>query len=119
VPPVPDQWLSHSRGRLALVAPVSEPAPAPAPAAAPAPDAAGDDEPISMPFGDLTVSEGTMIRWIKEKGDVVEEGDLVAEIETDKAVVEIEAPVSGTLSAIEAKVGQVIPMGTRIGGITR
>jgi 2-oxoisovalerate dehydrogenase E1 component len=122
VPPVPDHWLSQSRGRPALVAPVSKPAPAPTPApaaAAPAPDAAGDDEPINMPFGDLTVSEGTLIRWVKEKGDVVEEGDLVAEIETDKAVVEIEAPVSGTLSAIEAKVGQVIPMGTRIGGITR
>ncbi len=77
------------------------------------------DEPINMPFGDLTVSEGTLIRWAKALGDRVTEGDLVAEIETDKTVVEIEAPVTGTLTSIEAEVGAVIPMGGRIGGITR
>ena len=50
-----------------------------------------------MPFGDLTVSEGTVIKWLKAVGDPVKAGELIAEIETDKAVVEIEAPVSGTL----------------------
>jgi 2-oxoisovalerate dehydrogenase E1 component len=72
-----------------------------------------------MPFGDLTVSEGTLIRWAKSKGDTVREGELVAEIETDKAVVEIEAPASGVLRSVEAEVGQVIPMGARIGGIAK
>ena len=51
-----------------------------------------------MPFGDLTVSEGTVVKWLKAVGDAVKEGELIAEIETDKAVVEIEAPVSGTLA---------------------
>lgn len=72
-----------------------------------------------MPFGDLTVSQGTLIRWIKARGDRVNAGELVAEIETDKAVVEIEAPSSGVLSSVEAEVGQVVAMGARIGGITR
>jgi 2-oxoisovalerate dehydrogenase E1 component len=83
----------------------------------PVPAAAADDEPILMPFGDLTVSEGTLIRWAKAKGDRVQRGELVAEIETDKAVVEIEAPASGILHSVDAEVGQVIAMGARIGGI--
>ena len=80
---------------------------------------AGDDEPITMPFGDLTVSEGKVVKWLKAVGDAVKEGEVVAEIETDKAVVEIEAPVAGTLGAIEQPVGAVVPMGGRIGGIKK
>lgn len=120
-PPVPRHWLAQSAGRPAMVAPVAAPVP-PKPAAMPVPApvaAPAGDEPILMPFGDLTVSEGTLIRWVKAKGDRVNAGDLVAEIETDKAVVEIEAPASGVLHSIEAEVGQVIAMGARIGGITR
>lgn len=120
-PPVPQHWLSQSSGRPAAIAPVAAPAP-PKLAAAPVPVAAspaGDDEPIMMPFGDLTVSEGTLIRWAKAKGDKVIEGELVAEIETDKAVVEIDAPASGVLHSVEVEVGQVVAMGARIGGIAR
>ncbi|WP_425285202.1 lipoyl domain-containing protein, partial [Devosia insulae] len=87
--------------------------------AAPALAAKSDDEPINMPFGDLTVSEGTLVKWLKAVGDAVKEGDVVAEIETDKAVVEIEAPASGTLSAIDQPVGAVVPMVGRIGGIRK
>ena len=72
-----------------------------------------------MPFGDLTVSEGTLVKWLKAVGDAVKEGDVVAEIETDKAVVEIEAPASGILSVIDQPVGAVVPMGGRIGGIRK
>ena len=50
---------------------------------------------ITMPFGDLTVSEGKVVGWLKAVGDAVAAGELVAEIETDKAVVEIEAPGRG------------------------
>jgi 2-oxoisovalerate dehydrogenase E1 component len=119
-PPVPRHWLSQSGGRPAVVAsPVATPAAKPAPVPAPVPAAATHDEPILMPFGDLTVSEGTLVRWAKAKGDRVLLGELVAEIETDKAVVEIEAPASGILHSVEAEVGQVIAMGARIGGIAR
>lgn len=117
-PPIPDHW--YTVGLKSATPAKSAPAPAKvAPAAPQAPAAAGDDEPVTMPFGDLTVSEGTVIKWRKAVGDAVKEGELVAEIETDKAVVEIEAPVSGTLAVIDQPVGAVVPMGGRIGGIKK
>ncbi|RVA34041.1 dehydrogenase [Mesorhizobium sp. M7D.F.Ca.US.004.03.1.1] len=119
-PPVPDHWYTVGLKSAvpANLAPVpAKPQPAtPAPTTAPA---ASDDEPITMPFGDLTVSEGTVVKWLKAVGDAVKEGELIAEIETDKAVVEIEAPISGTLAAIDQPVGAVVPMGGRIGGIKK
>lgn len=127
-PPVPDHWYAGG-SRSDAEADVS-PAPSAAPAAAkaPAPAAAAPvvdraevveapGEPITMPFGDLTVSEGKLIKWLKAVGDVVKAGEVVAEIETDKAVVEIEAPIAGRISAIEQPVGAVVPMGGRIGAI--
>ncbi|WP_245437751.1 MULTISPECIES: thiamine pyrophosphate-dependent enzyme [unclassified Mesorhizobium] len=116
-PPVPDHWYTVG---LKSAAPAN-PAPAPARSlpAASAAAAPSDDEPITMPFGDLTVSEGTVVKWLKTVGDQVKEGELIAEIETDKAVVEIEAPASGTLNAIDQPVGAVVPMGGRIGGIKK
>jgi 2-oxoisovalerate dehydrogenase E1 component len=75
-------------------------------------------QPIKMPFGDLTVSEGKLVGWLRAVGDRVEAGETIAEIETDKAVVEIEAPIGGILTRIDAEVGTVVPMGGRIGGIT-
>jgi 2-oxoisovalerate dehydrogenase E1 component len=89
---------------------------APAEMPKPAAQTVGDGEPITMPFGDLTVSEGTIVRWLKAAGDTVAANEVVAEIETDKAVVEIEAPVAGKL-AIEQAVGAVVPMGGRIGAV--
>ncbi|MBZ9674676.1 thiamine pyrophosphate-dependent enzyme [Mesorhizobium sp. ES1-1] len=119
-PPVPDHW--YTAGLKSAVPAIPAPAPAKTTPGAPAPQppaAATNDEPVTMPFGDLTVSEGTVIKWLKAVGDAVKEGDLIAEIETDKAVVEIEAPVTGTLSAIDQPVGAVVPMGGRIGGISK
>jgi 2-oxoisovalerate dehydrogenase E1 component len=119
-PPVPDHW--HNTGLSAFgVRPVAAPAkPAPVPPApttrAPAVDG---EEAITMPFGDLTVSEGKVVKWLKATGDAVRAGDVVAEIETDKAVVEIEAPIAGTLGNIEQDVGAVVPMGGRIGSVRK
>jgi 2-oxoisovalerate dehydrogenase E1 component len=124
-PPVPDHWYAgQDRGTGAApparAAVAAEPSVAPAaPPSKPVPSAApqGEGEPITMPFGDLTVSEGKLVKWLKAVGDVVKAGEVVAEIETDKAVVEIEAPVAGRLSAIEQPVGATVPMGGRIGAI--
>jgi len=122
LPPVPGHW--RNPGSVAAEAPVAmvaAPVPAaPAPAAPAAATAAAeaeavDGEPIVMPFGDLTVSEGKVVRWAKAVGDPVRAGELVAEVETDKAVVEIEAPVAGVLAAIAAPEGTVVKMGGRIG----
>ncbi len=71
-------------------------------------------EPLMMPFGDLTVSEGKLVRWVKKLGDSVRAGDLVVEIETDKAVVEVEAPCSGILVQLLEQEGAVVKMGQQI-----
>jgi 2-oxoisovalerate dehydrogenase E1 component len=115
-PPVPHRWTGGAGAAApARAAPAAGAASAArAAAAAPVP---GVGEPITMPFGDLTVSEGRIVRWLKQQGDPVSGGDLVAEIETDKAVVEIEAPCAGILGAIEAPAGTVVPMGGRIGTV--
>jgi 2-oxoisovalerate dehydrogenase E1 component len=118
IAPRPDHW--HAPG-LAPAAP--EPA-APASATAPTPaaalpDLAADEVPVTMPFGDLTISEGRIVAWMKSVGEAVAAGETIAEIETDKAVVEIEAPDSGTLARILEPVGATVPMGARIGAIAR
>ncbi len=62
-----------------------------------------------MPFGDLTVSEGRLVKWYRKLGEPVAAGEHVADIETDKAVVEIESPTSGVLAEILAEEGTVVP----------
>jgi len=69
---------------------------------------------VSMPRLSDTMSEGAISKWLKEPGDQVEVGDIIAEIETDKAVMELEAFDSGTLLKILVSEGQVVPIGTPI-----
>jgi 2-oxoisovalerate dehydrogenase E1 component len=71
--------------------------------------------PITMPFGDLTVDSGKLVRWTVAEGARVAQGDIVAEIETDKAVVEIEAPGAGTVVQVVRDPGATIKMGGAIG----
>jgi pyruvate dehydrogenase E2 component (dihydrolipoamide acetyltransferase) len=54
-------------------------------------------EIVSMPKLGFDMAEGTLVRWVKKEGDTVEKGDLLAEIETDKATMEIESPYSGVV----------------------
>jgi 2-oxoisovalerate dehydrogenase E1 component len=106
------RWRGVGPGMVAPVAPIggTRPAPPLPPAVRPA-----DGEPITMPFGDLTVSSGKIVRWLKDQGDRVQAGETLVEVETDKAVVEIEAPANGTLARIEELAGTVVQMGQRIG----
>src|SRR5689334_1298546 len=67
-----------------------------------------------MPALGMAQETGTLLRWFKSQGDSVTKGEPLMEVETDKAAVEIEAPASGTLSAITAQEGDVIPVGQRI-----
>jgi pyruvate dehydrogenase E2 component (dihydrolipoamide acetyltransferase) len=69
---------------------------------------------ILMPQMGYDMTEGTVVRWVKKVGDRVQRGDVVAEIETDKATVEIEAFESGTLLRILAETGETIPVGEPI-----
>ena len=61
---------------------------------------------ILMPALSPTMEEGTLSKWLKKEGDKVESGDIIAEIETDKATIEVEAVDEGTLAKI------LIPEGT-------
>lgn len=78
-----------------------------------------EGEPVRMPFGDLTVSEGRFVRWLRKEDEAVLAGDAVAEVETDKAVVEIEAPASGRLIALRVGTGARVAMGQRIAVVAR
>jgi pyruvate dehydrogenase E2 component (dihydrolipoamide acetyltransferase) len=66
---------------------------------------------IEMPKLSDTMTEGTLIKWHKQVGDEVEIGDVIAEVETDKATMEMEAFDEGTLTSIEVQEGEKAPIG--------
>lgn len=61
--------------------------------------------PILMPALSPTMTEGKVVKWLKRKGDPVRRGEVIAEVETDKAILEIEATEDGTLGEIIAQEG--------------
>src|SRR5260370_7861071 len=64
-----------------------------------------------------TMEEGTIVKWTKKEGDAVKQGDVLAEIETDKANMEMEAQGSGVLRKILLPAGGNAPVGSLIGQI--
>ncbi|OAQ52892.1 hypothetical protein HTG_08680 [Natrinema mahii] len=60
------------------------------------------------------VAEGELVSWLVEPGDEVTEDQPVAEVETDKALVEVPAPVDGTVRELHVEAGEVVPVGTVI-----
>ena len=69
---------------------------------------------LKMPQMGYDMEEGTVVRWLKEEGSQVSKNEPVAEIETDKAVVEFESEVDGTLLKILANEGSIVPVGQTI-----
>jgi pyruvate dehydrogenase E2 component (dihydrolipoamide acetyltransferase) len=69
---------------------------------------------VIMPKMGDAMEEGTLVKWLKSEGDEVSEGDPIAEIETDKVTLELEAEDSGTLAQLIADEGQDIPVGEAI-----
>ncbi len=69
---------------------------------------------ITMPQLSDTMTEGTLVKWRKKEGDKVKSGEVIAEIETDKATMEMEAYESGTLAYIAVKEGEKVAVGTAI-----
>ncbi|MCL9813623.1 dihydrolipoamide acetyltransferase family protein [Natranaeroarchaeum aerophilus] len=57
------------------------------------------------------VAEGEIVRWLVEPGDPVEEDQPIAEVETDKAMVDLPAPVDGTIRKLHAEEGEMVPVG--------
>ena len=69
---------------------------------------------VVMPALEIAQDTGTLVSWFKEEGDRVTKGERLLQIETDKAVVEIEATGDGILAGVVAKAGDVIPVGRTI-----
>jgi pyruvate dehydrogenase E2 component (dihydrolipoamide acetyltransferase) len=72
---------------------------------------------IVMPALEMAQETGKLLSWRKKEGDAIAKGEPLLEIETDKAVVEIESPADGILAGIKANAGDVIPVGQTIGWI--
>jgi pyruvate dehydrogenase E2 component (dihydrolipoamide acetyltransferase) len=70
---------------------------------------------ILMPLLSPSMTEGTLVKWIKKEGDAVKSGDVLAEVETDKATMDLEAFDSGILRKITVAEGTKVPVQTRIG----
>uniref|UniRef100_UPI002ACD8FA3 lipoyl domain-containing protein n=1 Tax=Chloroflexus sp. TaxID=1904827 RepID=UPI002ACD8FA3 len=69
---------------------------------------------VTMPRLSDTMSEGTVGRWLKKIGDSIAVGEIIAEIETDKATMELEAFEAGVLQQILVPEGQTVPIGQPI-----
>jgi pyruvate dehydrogenase E2 component (dihydrolipoamide acetyltransferase) len=72
---------------------------------------------VVMPALEMAQETGKLLAWRKQEGDRVSKGEPLLEIETDKAVVEVEAPADGILAGIKAAVGADIPVGQTIAWI--
>ena len=67
---------------------------------------------ILMPkFGEV-MEEGTLIEWKKKEGDAVEKGEVVLEIETDKANTDVESTATGIIQQILVQEGETVPINT-------
>ncbi|MGY6650411.1 2-oxo acid dehydrogenase subunit E2 [Wenyingzhuangia sp. IMCC45574] len=112
--------ISGLLGGEAPAAPAAEAAPTEAPveeAAPAAPAAAAIPEGVivvTMPRLSDTMTDGTIASWLKNVGDTVEEGDILAEIETDKATMEFESFNAGTLLHIGLEAGASAPVDSLI-----
>ena len=73
---------------------------------------------VVMPQMGYDMREGTVVRWYKQEGETVDRGEVIADIETDKATVEFEAYTGGVLGRIVAQEGVAVPVGDLIAIIT-
>jgi pyruvate dehydrogenase E2 component (dihydrolipoamide acetyltransferase) len=71
-------------------------------------------ENISMPKLGFDMREGVLVRWVKNEGETIAKGDVLAEIETDKATVEVESSATGVVRKLLASQGDSIPVGSTI-----
>jgi pyruvate dehydrogenase E2 component (dihydrolipoamide acetyltransferase) len=74
---------------------------------------------VVMPALEMGQETGKLVAWRKKEGDTVAKGEPLLEVETDKAVLEVEAPADGILAGVTAGEGDVIPVGQTIAWIVR
>lgn len=73
---------------------------------------------LSMPKWGLAMKTGQVVEWLKHPGDVVQQGEPIVQIESEKAVNEVESPITGVLRWIEVKEGEDAPVSAAIAVIT-
>ena len=69
---------------------------------------------VSMPKLGFDMAEGTLVRWVKAEGEAINKGDVLAEIETDKATVEVESGFGGVVARHLVAQGSIVPVGAPI-----
>src|SRR5271154_4083096 len=72
---------------------------------------------VVMPALEMAQETGKLIPWLKKEGDAVVKGEPLLEIETDKAIMEIESPGDGVLAGIKVQAGAEVPVGRTIAWI--
>src|SRR5437870_6005178 len=72
---------------------------------------------IVMPALEMAQETGKIVSWLKKEGDTVSKGEILLEVETDKAVVEVEATADGVLAGVKSREGDVVPVGQTIAWI--
>jgi pyruvate dehydrogenase E2 component (dihydrolipoamide acetyltransferase) len=72
---------------------------------------------VVMPALEMAQETGKIISWLKKEGDAIAKGEALAEIETDKIVLELEAPAEGVLAGVKSAAGDVVPVGQIIAWI--
>lgn len=70
--------------------------------------------PLAMPKFGQTMTEGTVVAWLKKPGDPVRKGEVVLRVETDKAEMDVESDHAGHLLRIVVEEGSVVPCGTTL-----
>jgi pyruvate dehydrogenase E2 component (dihydrolipoamide acetyltransferase) len=71
-------------------------------------------ETITMPKLGFDMAEGTLVRWVRNEGENINKGDVLAEIETDKATVEVESSAGGVVRKLLVDAGAIVPIGAPI-----
>jgi pyruvate dehydrogenase E2 component (dihydrolipoamide acetyltransferase) len=72
---------------------------------------------VVMPALEMAQETGKLLAWLKKEGDAIRKGEMIAEIETDKAVFELEAPADGVLAGVKSSAGDTVPVGQTIAWI--
>src|SRR5438270_10102873 len=69
---------------------------------------------VVMPALEMAQETGKIVSWVKKEGETVSKGEILLEVETDKAVVEVEAAADGVLAGVKSHEGDVVPVGQTI-----
>ena len=74
-------------------------------------------EKITVPVLGESITEATVSKWLKKKGEYVQADEAVVELETDKVNLEVPSPVGGIIEEINAKDGEVVEVGSLLGSV--